>query len=278
MRRSRPRWLRGLLCLILTAAGADAGGQETAPAGETEAVRAQSGEPELFKDGKLDIDAAVAYFDNLYRSGSSISDVELTVIRPHQERTLHTKTWTKGTDNALIEIQDPPRERGTITLKVDKNLWNYLPKVKRTIRIPPSMMLASWMGSDFTNDDLVRESSYKDDYTFELVGPSEDPAGWIIRFTARPDLVGLWDRFDVVISQDGRIPIKAEYFDRKGRLARTMEWDDVKVLGGRRLPARMTLTPMDKQGYKTVILYHDIEFDVDVPDSTFSLSNLERER
>ncbi len=234
--------------------------------------------PSFVKDGKLDLDAAVDYFEDLYRADSSHSRSKLTITRPRRTRTLQMETWTKGADKALIIIQAPPREKGTATLKVDKNLWNYLPKIKRTIRIPPSMMLNSWMGSDFTNDDLVRESSFREDYTYKLVGRSKDPEGWRIRFDAKPDIVGLWKRFELVMSNDGSIPIEAKYYDWKDRHARTLKWSDVKVLGGRRLPAKMTLIPMDEEGHKTEMEYLEIDFDIDVPKSMFSLTQLEKKR
>jgi len=234
--------------------------------------------PSLIGDGALDLDAAVAYFEDLYRANSSIAEAELSVVRPRQERTMTMKAWTRGKDKALIVIESPPREKGTATLRVDKNLWNYLPRIKRTIRVPPSMMLTSWMGSDFTNDDLVRESSYTEDYTYALVGRSEDPKGWQVRFDAKADLVGLWERIDLFLTEDGAIPLKALYYDRKGRLSRTLYWEDVRVFDARRLPARMTLIPEDEEGHKTVFTYKDIDFDVDIPESTFSLSYLERKR
>ncbi|MHC4519120.1 MAG: outer membrane lipoprotein-sorting protein, partial [Planctomycetota bacterium] len=230
------------------------------------------------KDGAVDVYAVVKYFEDLYRSDSSISVAKLTVTKPRRKRTLEMKIWTRGEERALIVIQNPAREKGTATLKVEKNLWNYLPRIKRTIRIPPSMMLASWMGSDFTNDDLVKESSYSKDYHYELVGPSADPEGWRVRFTAKPDIVGLWNRFDLVLSKDARIPLKGEYYDRKDRLSRVMQWSDVRVFDGKRIPSRMVLTPADKEGHITEMIYLDIAFDVKVPETTFSLSNLEQKR
>ena len=131
------------------------------------------------------------------------------------------KTWTKGQEKALVVIQSPPREKGTATLKIDRNLWNYLPRIKRTIRIPPSMMLTSWMGSDFTNDDIVHEASFEKDYNYSLIGESKDPNGWLIELKAKPEIVGLWKKLEFVVSKDGRIPLVARYFDRKGRLARS---------------------------------------------------------
>jgi hypothetical protein len=214
----------------------------------------------------------------MYRSDSSISTAELIVTKPRRTRALRMKAWTQGEEKALIVVQAPAREKGTASLKVDKNLWNYFPRIRRTIRIPPSMMLASWMGSDFTNDDVVRDSSYSKDYVYELVGRSEDPPGWTIRFNAKPGTVGLWKRLELVVSLDGWIPLVATYYDRKDRLSRTMFWEEVKDFDGRRIPSRMRLIPQDKKGHKTEFVYLDIDFDVEVPESTFSLSALERKR
>lgn len=238
----------------------------------------ESGPPSFVRDGRLDLDAAVEYFEDLYRSSSSESRFEVRVTRPGRERSLRMRAWSKGREKSLVVIESPAREKGTATLKVGKNLWNYLPRIRRTIRIPPSMMLASWMGTDITNDDLVRESSYSDDYVYRLVGPSADPPGWTIRFEAKPGLVGLWKSLELTVSPDGRIPLVARYHDRKGRLARIMRWDRVRVFDGRRLPARMVLEPQDKKDHRTELIYEDIDFDARVPDSTFSLSQLERRR
>ena len=232
----------------------------------------------FIKDGKLDLDAVVKYFEDMYRSESSISEVELKITKPRSKRTLGMKVWTKGEEKVLIVIQSPAREKGTATLRVEKNLWNYLPRIRRTIRIPPSMMLTSWMGTDFTNDDLVRESSYSEDYTYKFVGHSEKPEGWLINFDAKPEVVGLWKRFELVVSEDGRIPIQAKYFDRKDRHARTIYWSEVKDFDGHIIPSKMTLVPEDKQGHKTELVYSDIDFDVQVSENMFSLSELERKR
>jgi hypothetical protein len=240
--------------------------------------KSDANEPSFIKDGKVDVPAVVKYFEDLYRSESSISQAKLIVTKPRRTRTLEMKIWTLGEEKALVLIESPPREKGTATLKVDKNLWNYLPRIKRTIRIPPSMMLASWMGSDFTNDDLVRESSYSKDYTYELVGPSEKPKGWLVRFTAKPDIVGLWNRFELIVSENGRIPLEARYYDRKDRLARIILWSDVKDFDGKRIPSHMTLIPEDQEGHKTEMIYSEIDFDVKLPETTFSLSNLEQMR
>lgn len=227
------------------------------------------------KDGRLDIEAAVKYFEDLYRSTSSIAEVRMRVTKPRAQRTMEMKIWTLGQEKALILLLSPAREKGTATLKVDNNLWNYLPKIKRTIRIPPSMMLASWMGSDFTNDDLVREASFSEDYTYTLVGRVQEPQGWLIRFDAKPELVGLWNRIDLILSIDGTQPLKADHYDRKNRLARTIVWSDIRRFGEKLIPATMTLVPKDKEGYGTKMTYTSIDFEAEVPERFFSLSHLE---
>lgn len=258
-------------------------GEETGPdTGDTTPPETPPSPPVsgFIKDGVLDLDAVVAHFEDLYRSDSSYAVMELTVTRPRTQRSMQMEAWSKGQDKALIVVTAPPREKGSATLKVDKNLWNYVPRIKRTIRIPPSMMLASWMGSDFTNDDLVRESSFKDDYEYTLVGRAAppDPPGWLIRFDAKPDMVGLWNRFELVISEDGLIPLVARYYDRRDRLSRTLTWRDVTEFDGRLIPARMTLLPEDKEGHKTEMVYLNINFEVEISEDMFSLSQLERDR
>ena len=258
-------------------------GKEEAPA-EGEKKPAEEEAPLINAEtGKPDVERLLEYLDDLYRADSSIATMSLTVTKPRRTRTLRMKSWSKGTEKALIVIESPAREKGITTLKVGKNLWNYLPRISRTIRIPPSMMLGSWMGSDFTNDDLVRESSMLDDFDGEVVGRTsgkegEDPEGWLINLTAKEGVVGLWKRIEYVISLDGKLPLLARHYDRKGRLSRIMEFTDVREFDGRAIPTRMALTPVDKEGHKTEMVYEDITFNVDVPESTFSLSRLERKR
>jgi len=279
-----------MICILLVAlqAGIRAPAADAPPlrrtgeltATDMESARQQIDARFLHDDGSVDVEALVGHFEDLYRSRSSVASVEMTVARPRRERTLSMRVWTAGSDKALVLIEAPPREKGTATLKVDNNLWNYLPRIKRTIRIPPSMMLSPWMGSDLTNDDLVRESSYRDDYAYEIAGKSDTPAGWRIRFVAKAGVVGLWERFELVVSPDGTLPLCSEWYNRKGELARVMTWDRVRVMDGKPLPTRMVLLPQDRdaEGDRTTMVYREIDFDVDLPASTFSLSRLERQR
>ena len=224
-----------------------------------------------------DVDALLARLDDLYRSTSSIARVEINVTTPRSTRSLRLKGWTRGLDEALFVIEAPPREEGTATLRVGSNLWNYLPRIARTIRVPPSMMLGSWMGTDFTNDDLVKESSLLKDFDARIDRRSTSPPGWWMTLSVKPAVVGRWARIDILVSDDG-LPVEEHHFDRKGRLARTMVFDEIKVFSGRRLPAHMALTPTGSEGQRTDMRYLDIQFNVPIPDETFSLSRLERTR
>lgn len=224
-----------------------------------------------------DVDRVLARMDDLYRSKSSIARMEIAVTTPRNVRTMRIQAWTRGEDDALIVVEAPPREAGTATLRVGDNLWNWLPRIARTIRVPPSMMLGSWMGTDFTNDDLVKESSLRKDFAARIDRRSASPAGWWLTLEAKPGIVGRWARIELLVGDDD-LPIEERHFDRKGRLARTMTFDEVRALGGRRLPVHMTLVPEGEAGKKTEMRYLEARFDVALPEDVFSLARLERSR
>jgi Outer membrane lipoprotein-sorting protein len=224
-----------------------------------------------------EVGALLRHLDDLYRSTSSVARMEIAVVNPRSTRTLRLQASTRGEEEALVVVEAPAREAGTATLRVGQNLWNWLPRISRTIRVPPAMMLSSWMGTDFTNDDLVKESSLHDDFFASVDRRSESPPGWWLGLVVKPGAVGRWARIEILVTDD-RLPVEERHYDRKGRLARTMTFDDVKVLGGRRLPARITLVPAEGEAQRTVLRYLDVSFDVPLADDTFSLSRLERGR
>jgi len=262
-----------LLALALFAPAA--AGRETAEHRTATAIYPEATES-ADTEGAPDADDILRSYDDLYSSTGTEATVEITIVTPKKTRNLKLRYWAKGEDKALMVIDAPPRDAGTATLKVDKNLWNYLPKIARTIRVPPSMMMGSWMGSDLTNDDIVRDSSYEDDYESQVVGRTEDPPGWRVRMTARPDAVGLWNSVEMVFADDSWLPVMAQFYDRKDRLSRTMTFGDVGVVNGRHVPMLITIVPEREEGRRTEFRYLDVEFDVELSDDTFSLSRLER--
>jgi outer membrane lipoprotein-sorting protein len=222
-----------------------------------------------------DVEMLLQHLDDLYRSKSSIARMQIDVTSTRSTRSMRLQAWTRGEDEVLVLIEAPPREAGTATLRVGNNLWNYLPKIARTIRVPPAAMLGSWMGTDFTNDDLVKESSLRKDFAAKIDHRSDAPAGWWLALDVKPGVVGRWARIELLVS-DERLPVEERHYDRKGRLARSMYFDEVKTLGGRRIPAHIALVPADSSGQRTDMRYLEVEFDVPLSDDTFSLSRLER--
>ncbi len=211
--------------------------------------------------------------DDVYRGQSSVGTVAMTVQTARWTRTVRMRMTTQGTEKSLIVILDPPKEAGMATLKVDDNIWNYLPNVDRTMKVPASMMSGAWMGSHFSNDDLVKESRMADDYTYAIAGRPEDGGVWVVECTPRPDAPVVWGKVVVKVRED-RIPTEITYWDEDGELARTMTFEDIREMGGRTVPTRMKLVPADKPDEYTEVVYEDISYDVDVPESTFTLQSL----
>jgi outer membrane lipoprotein-sorting protein len=227
-------------------------------------------------DDLPDVDALMRRVDELWRGESSHARMTMTVKTDRYERSMSMEGWSEGTEKSLVKILEPKKDRGIATLKVEKNIWNYLPKINRVTKIPPSMMMGSWMGSHFTNDDLVKESSYEQDYASKLTfaGVRDGARIYEITSTPRPDAAVVWGKVVTEIEQESLLPIKALYFDEQGQVAREMTFDDLRTLDGRKLPTRLVLRPMDKPGEHTTIVYQAIEFDVKLPPGLFTLQGL----
>ncbi|MDH5753128.1 MAG: outer membrane lipoprotein-sorting protein, partial [Deltaproteobacteria bacterium] len=193
-------------------------------------------------------------------------------------RTMRLEAWSKGRERSLIRIISPKKDMGISTLKVEQNIWNYLPRINRVTKIPPSMMMGSWMGSHFTNDDLVKESSFEKDYTSSITFQGEREGKKIYEITSlpRPDAPVVWGKVVTLVEQETLLPLKTFYHDEEGALARVMAFDMRRRFGDRLLPARMELRPADKPGEYTTVIYEEMEFDVELSDEMFSLQNLRR--
>ncbi|MCB1694539.1 MAG: outer membrane lipoprotein-sorting protein, partial [Pseudomonadales bacterium] len=187
--------------------------------------------------------------DELFRSKASKGRMTMTVVTPDFERTLGMNMVTRGMEDTLIRITSPRKEAGISTLKKGTEMWNYLPKVKKTVRVPPSMMMGAWMGSDFTNDDLVRASSWENDYDMAFVDGVGAGDEVCLRYTPKPSAAVTWDHIDTCFDGGTSLPHRQDFYDEKGRKARTLHFSEVKEMGGRTIPSVMTLEPLLKQGH-----------------------------
>lgn len=215
--------------------------------------------------------------DELYRSASSYALMEMEIVTPHWKRTLKIDSWSLGKEKTFMRILEPKKERGMATLKLDREMWNFLPKTNKVMKIPPSMMMGSWMGSDFTNDDLVKEYTYLEDYTFEIIRPEgEDSANTYVKCIPREGLPIIWGHVIIAVLEKGNIPVFQKYYDEKGNLMREMYFKELKKFGKRVIPSVMELVPTNKKGKKTVVRYIEAKFDIPVNKSIFSLRNLRK--
>jgi outer membrane lipoprotein-sorting protein len=226
-----------------------------------------------------DVQEVVREIDELYRANSSYSQVEMGIVTPHWQRNLRMNIWTEGKSKTFIRILSPPKEQGVATLRLGTEMWNYLPRANKVIKIPPSMMMSSWMGSDFTNDDLVKEFTLVDDYQYKFIVPEDaQPDLLYIEFRPHEDLAIVWGKIVTAITKDRHLPVWERYYDEKDHLMRIIDFKDVKRLGGRLIPSAMEIIPQDKKGQKTVLRYLNAEFNVSHIDDIFSLRNLHSNR
>jgi len=218
--------------------------------------------------------------DERIRGESSGAEITMTVVRPTWKRVMTMKSWSKGDDLALILITAPARDAGTASLKRDKELWNWQPTIDRVIKLPPSMMLQSWMGSDFTNDDLVKESSILKDYTQHLAGDSiiDNRICYKIELIPKEDAPVVWGKVITWISKDDFIQLLTMFFDEDGFLINIMSGKNIKEFDGRLLPSRLEMVPVEKEGNMTILEYYNLRFDTDIDDQFFSIQNMKNVR
>ncbi|MFQ5568149.1 MAG: outer membrane lipoprotein-sorting protein [Rhodothermales bacterium] len=218
--------------------------------------------------------------DDLTRGETQSGTYRMIIVRPDWERAMAFEYWSEGTDKAFIRVKEPVKERGVSFLKIKREMWQYVPRINRVIKIPPSMMLQSWMGSDFTNDDLVRESSIVDDYTHTLLG-REEVAGdeaHKIELVPKPDAPVAWDRMLYWVRVGDYVPLRAESFNERGERIRTVLYTEIEEVGGRVIPLRMELIEDKKPGRKTILVLEDVRFDIPISRSVFTQQNLRRSR
>ncbi len=215
--------------------------------------------------------------DELYRSNTAYAEMEMTIKTPHWERTLTMKSWSQGMEKTFIVIDSPPREKGFSTLRKGNEMWNFFPKINKVMKVPPSMMMGSWMGSDFTNDDLVKESTRIKDYHARLLQKDSEKT-WFVEFIPRKATVSLWGKIISEIDKETLLPMAETFYDEKNKKIRELYFKDVKTFGNKTIPAVMELIPNTKKDHKTIVRYTSAVFDVPLDKETFTLRNLQKKR
>ncbi len=207
---------------------------------------------------------------------SGYSVMTMTIIRPAWQRTVEFKSWSMEDDYALTLITAPAREKGQTFLKRKNEMWSWNPGINRLIKLPPSMMSQGWMGSDYTNDDILRESSVVDDY-IHTIEEEEDIDGrmcYRIKLLAKEDAGVLWSRQLWWVDKKEFVVLKAELFDEDGLLVRTEYGKEIKILDGRLLPTLLELIPAENPGNKTVLKIIEMKFNIKLDESFFSQQNM----
>lgn len=210
--------------------------------------------------------------EQLYRGDSSDATITMEVETPQYQRTLKMTGQSLGKELAFFRILSPKKDRGVATLKRDEEMWNYFPKINKVIKVPPSMMMGSWMGSDFTNDDLVKETQLIDAYHLSM---TEDEAMYRVTLTPKEQTVTVWGKIDYVISKDPLLPVSQSFYDEDGEKIRELTFLEPREYEGKLMPSILEMTPLNKEGHKTRIIYDAITFNVPgITKQTFSMRNL----
>jgi outer membrane lipoprotein-sorting protein len=225
-----------------------------------------------------DIDEIIRKADEKMRGTSSEGEFTMIIERPTWSREISMKNWTLGNDYSLVYITAPAKEKGQVFLKRQKEMWNWVPNIERMIKIPPSMMMQSWMGSDFTNDDLVRESSLTKDYKKKLLGEEKisNYDCYKAELIPHDDAPVVWGKIIMWVSKKDYHWLKAEYYDEDGQLVNTEIMSEVKWMDDREMPTRMEMIPADKPGQKTILIFKKTKFNIKIDESFFSQQNMKK--
>ncbi len=224
-------------------------------------------------DSALDI---VKKADDKMRGNTLKAEIVVKTIRPTWTREMHCKLWLKGNDLAMILVQEPIRDKGISFLKKKKEVWNWLPTLERNIKLPPSMMSQSWMGTDFTNDDLVRESSIVEDYNHKIIGDTliRERNCYIIQMIPKPEAAVVWSKVILCIDKKDFLELHSRFYDEEGDLINTMNSYDIKLMHDRIIPTRFEMLPSDKKGQKTEMIYEKVEYNIPIAENFFSVTQM----
>ncbi len=214
--------------------------------------------------------------DELLRGKTLKGKYRMTVIRPKWERTLELVAYNKGEDKTFIEILSPQKEKGIITLRIKNNMWIYHPRIERTIKIPPSMMLQPWMGSDFSNDDLVKESSIVNDYTHTILKEEtlNNSIVYKIKLIPKPEASVRWGKIIIWVRKDDFIPLKEEFYNEKGELIKILKYSKIKEFSNRKIPSIWEMSSAINPNKKTIIEVIEATYNEPIEENIFTLRKL----
>ena len=229
-----------------------------------------------FTLAKISVEELLNKADRLYRSDSSHAIMEMKIITGNWERTTEMEVWSRGVEDTLIRILSPRKDKGIKTLKLGNQMWNYFPKINKVLKVPPSMMMSSWMGSDFTNDDLVKENTLSDDFDSKLqTHPTAEDELYFIVLTPKKHAVTVWGKISLSIRRHDYMPLKQVYYNERGEKKRVLEFREFQQMGGKMIPTVMEMSTLSKKS-KTQIRYKSIHFNPTYSKNFFSFSQLRR--
>lgn len=214
--------------------------------------------------------------DEKMRGTTMQAEIIIKTIRPTWNREMQCKIWMKGNNLTMILITSPAKDKGIVFLKKKKEVWNWMPALERNIKLPPSMMSQSWMGTDFTNDDLVRESSVVEDYDHTVIGDTviRNRSCYMIRMIPKPAAAVVWGKVIVCIDKKDFLELHSRFYDEDGGLINTMNGYDVKLMHDRIIPTRFEMIPADKKGQKTEMIYKNILYSSPIDDGFFAAERM----
>lgn len=214
--------------------------------------------------------------DEKMRGNTMQAEMVIKILRPAWSREMQCKIWMKGNNLAMILIISPAKDKGIVFLKRKKEVWNWMPVLERNIKLPPSMMSQSWMGTDFTNDDLIKESSVVDDYNHTITGDTviQNRSCYIIRMIPKPTAAIIWSKVILCIDKKDFLELHSRFYDDDGQLINTMNNYDIKLMHDRVIPTRFEMIPADKKGQKTEMIYKSVLYNDPIDDGFFSTEKM----
>ncbi len=211
--------------------------------------------------------------DNL-NGKTAFLEITMIIKTSRYERKMQMLSWSAGNNKSFIKITYPKKDMGITFLKIDNQMWQYVPKIERVIKIPSSMMLQSWMGSDFTNDDLVKESSIMEDYNSKVI--EQNATLYTIELIPKEDAAVVWGKIIMQVDRELFLPISASYYDEDDQLIRTLSYKKFKKFSNRTYPTEWEMKVHTKRDHQTIIIIQKAEFDKNIDSSYFTKRALKR--